>query len=305
MATTDSEATGTGRSHTLGTAEWVETRDGRRLFSMVRTAPDGTDAPTVVFEAGAAADRSSWALVQPRVARLTRAIVYDRSGLGRSPVDPTGRTIDRMADDLGDLLDHFGPGPFILVGSSAGGPIIRLAASRRPERIAGLVLVDPADESSDLLLGKGFRTVEKISIPVMLLLSRLGVLKYFFRFLLDACPSDVRADMEREAFDPRVFRTQREQARTFLDEIAAWRDNPPALGDIPVTAISGSLTGDGMNAAARASANASHAHRAAQSPHGRHVVAEKSSHYVPITEPEIIVDEIERLGRNTPVRGFG
>ncbi|MEE2058613.1 hypothetical protein [Rhodococcus artemisiae] len=38
MATTDSEATGAGRSHTLGTAEWVETRDGRRLFSMVHTA---------------------------------------------------------------------------------------------------------------------------------------------------------------------------------------------------------------------------------------------------------------------------
>ncbi|HET8994330.1 MAG TPA: hypothetical protein VFN32_11060, partial [Rhodococcus sp. (in: high G+C Gram-positive bacteria)] len=88
MATTDSEATGTGRSHTLGTAEWVETRDGRRLFSMVRTAPDETDTPTVVFEAGAAADRSSWAPVQSRVARFIRAIVYDRSGLGRSPVDP-------------------------------------------------------------------------------------------------------------------------------------------------------------------------------------------------------------------------
>ncbi|MEE2058611.1 alpha/beta fold hydrolase [Rhodococcus artemisiae] len=258
-----------------------------------------------MFESGAAADRSSWALVQLRVARFARAIVYDRSGLGRSPVDPAGRTTDRMADDLGDLLDHFGPRPFILVGSSAGGPIIRLAASRRPERIAGLVLVDPSDEASDILLGKGFRTIEKISIPILIGLARLRMLKYMFGFLLNACPADVRADMEREAFEPRVFRTQRAQERTFLDEISAWRDNPLTLGEIPVTAISGGLTGDGMNAAARASANASHAHRAAQSPHGRHVVAEKSSHYVPITEPEIIVDEIERLGRNTPVRGFG
>ncbi len=34
---------------------------------------------------------------------------------------------------------------------------------------------------------------------------------------------------------------------------------------------------------------------AAQSPHGRHVIAEQSSHYVVATEPELIVAEIERM----------
>ncbi|MFF2789089.1 alpha/beta fold hydrolase [Streptomyces sp. NPDC058049] len=31
-----------------------------------------------------------------------------------------------MADDLEDLLDHFGPGPFVLVGHRAGSPLVRL-----------------------------------------------------------------------------------------------------------------------------------------------------------------------------------
>ena len=58
--------------------------------------------------------------VQPRVAGFARAIVYDRSGVGRSAPDPSGRTLARMAEDLTDLLDHFGPGPYLLVGHSAG-----------------------------------------------------------------------------------------------------------------------------------------------------------------------------------------
>ncbi|SCK56122.1 Pimeloyl-ACP methyl ester carboxylesterase [Streptomyces sp. WMMB 714] len=280
---------------------WVATRDGRRLHTMVLSGPAGEEsAPVVVFEAGAAASRSSWALVQPGVAAFARAIVYDRAGLGKSPSDPAGRTLDRMAADLGEILDHFAPGPFVLVGHSAGGPIARLAASRRTDRIAGLVLVDPTDEQADVLFGRTFRRGERLAILAAGLLARVGALKPLFRFLLEAAPDDVRQDMEREAFTPGVVRTQAAQARTFLDELATWRRTPPPLGGIPVTVVSGALPGNGMNAATRAAANASHAHRAGVSPNGRHVVAERSGHYVPITEPGLVVEEIRRIVRNRP-----
>ncbi|WP_433664249.1 alpha/beta fold hydrolase [Nocardia sp. CA-128927] len=279
--------------HTQGVAEWVETRDGRRLFAMVLAGPRSDVAtPTVVFEAGSAAGRWSWAAVQPEVGRFARAIVYDRSGLGRSAPDLADRTLSHMADDLNEVLDHFGPGPFILVGHSAGGPIVRLAAARRLDRIAGLVLVDPTDEAADVLFSRGFRRMEQVAIAVGAVLARLGLLKFLFRGQLRDVPADVRRDMEREAFNPSVIRTQRQQARTFLDELATWRDTPPELGSVLVTLISGALPGDGMNASMRAAAIASHAHRAAQSPHGRHVMAEHSSHYVPATDPELIAREI-------------
>lgn len=66
------------------------------------------------------------------------AIACDRSGLGRSPPDVQPRSVARMADDLNDLLDHLGSPSYLLVGHSAGGPIIRAAAASRPERVSGL-----------------------------------------------------------------------------------------------------------------------------------------------------------------------
>ncbi|WP_280397311.1 alpha/beta fold hydrolase [Nocardia carnea] len=282
--------------HIQGVPEWVTTRDGRRLHAMILPGPQDPGAPVVVFEAGAAATRSSWALVQPAVGRFARAVVYDRAGLGRSPADPAGRTLDRMAGDLLDVLDHLGAGPFVLAGHSAGGVIARLAAARRPDRMAGLVLVDPTDEAAEILFGRTFRRVERLAIGVNGALARLGLLHRLYGRMLAAVPAEVRADMEREAFTPQTVRTQAAQARTFLDELAAWRESPPALGAVPVTVISGGRAGDGMNARIRAAVNDAHARRAAGST-GRHIVAHGSAHYIPFTEPEVVVAEIRRFVR--------
>ncbi|MDN5725389.1 MAG: alpha/beta hydrolase [Propionibacteriales bacterium] len=282
-------------AHRPGIPARVPTRDGRTLFASVQTGPPGPPGPIVVFEAGAAATRSSWALVQPAVAEFATAIAYDRSGLGRSAPDPIGRTLDRMADDLVDVLRHFGAGPYVLVGHSAGGPIARLAAARTDATIAGLVLADTTDEAADVLFGRGFRTAEKVAVTINLSLARLGVLERLHRANTALLPPEARADLTREGFGVGPMRTHAEQARTFLDELAAFRSNPPDIGEIPVTVVSGTRPGDGMPRSVRAAANASHAHRAAASPYGRHVLATKSAHYVPMTDAELIIDEIRRL----------
>ena len=271
------------RVHTQGEPVWVRTRDGRALYAMVLPGPAGAPGvPTVVFEAGSAATRSTWASVQTRVAAFTRAVVYDRAGLGRSVPDSAGRTLDRMADDLNDLLDGLEPSSgFVQVGHSAGGP---------------MVLVDPTDEAATQQFGVPFRVGEKIVIAVEWVLARVGMLERFFRFLGEGMPEDVRADLHREAFRPAVVVTQGRQARTFLTELHAWQGDPPALPDVPVTVISGSLA-DGMPRRVRDAATAAGRYRAAQSRQGRHVVAARSGHYIPATEkkPDLIAAEIRRL----------
>jgi pimeloyl-ACP methyl ester carboxylesterase len=53
------------------------------------------------------------------------------------------RTVQDSVDDLHALLDAAGgSGPYVLIGHSFGGLIVRLYASQYPDDVAGLVLVD-------------------------------------------------------------------------------------------------------------------------------------------------------------------
>ena len=128
------------------------------------------------------------------------------------------------------------------------------------------------------------------------------LLERFFRFLGEGMPEDVRADLHREAFRPAVVVTQGRQARTFLTELHAWQGDPPALPDVPVTVISGSLA-DGMPRRVRDAATAAGRYRAAQSRQGRHVVAARSGHYIPATESDLIAAEIRRPVLDSLVHG--
>jgi pimeloyl-ACP methyl ester carboxylesterase len=83
-----------------------------------------------------------------RVSRFTRACVYDRAGLGWSDPAPPGRNFEQRASDLHRLLVKADiGGPFVLVGGSLGGLITRTYARLYPKEVAGLVLVDSAEEA--------------------------------------------------------------------------------------------------------------------------------------------------------------
>ncbi|MFC5722880.1 alpha/beta fold hydrolase [Streptomyces gamaensis] len=277
---------------TTGTAP---TRDGRALFYTEFAPPTGDGPATVVLESGLAASRSYWALVQQAVAASARVVAYDRSGLGRSAPDPRPRRLQRLADDLGDLLDHLGAGPFVLVGHSWGGLVVRLAAARRPERTAGLVLLDPTDESCDLLLDPSMRRLEKAGAVAGRVLARTGLLPLLFRKVTTALPPQAAAEMRAEAFTVGAMRTHRAEQASVGADLRALRDNPPELGGIPVTVVSATRRTPGMSARAREAINAAHAYRARQSPAGRHVLAPRADHIVPVTDPATVVTEIERL----------
>ncbi|MFC5749582.1 alpha/beta fold hydrolase [Actinomadura rugatobispora] len=291
--------------HTQGTPGTAHTRDGRELFYMELPGPatetGPAPRPTVVFEAGMAASRSFWALIQPQVAEWARAVAYDRSGLGRSPADIEPRTLERMADDLNDLLDHLEPGPFILVAHSGGGPIVRAATAAKPDRIAGLVLADATDEGCEPLFDPKFRRMERIAHRASVLLARLGLLKLLYRGQLAALPPDAKADMRAEGFTNTVMRTRGAELHGLVAATNRLRHDPLDLPrDIPVTTISGALADTGMPEKFRAAVNASHRDRAERSAHGRHVLARESGHALILTEPDLVAAEIRRLLDHRP-----
>ena len=112
----------------------VDVGDGRRLHIKCSGVVTGA-VPTVILESGAGNAASVWGRVQLEVAKFTRVCSYDRAGLGSSDPVPAPRTIVALTKDLHSLLVNTKvTGPYVLVGHSLGGILVRLYASYYPPR---------------------------------------------------------------------------------------------------------------------------------------------------------------------------
>ncbi len=116
----------------------------------------GTGQPAVVFISGRGDSSRVWDAVVDRLQVSATAITYDRPGCGESAdlpttVVPAPRPSSWSAGQLADLLTVAGvTGPLVLVGHSLGGQIADAFATRLPDRVAGLVLVDSVDPELNL-----------------------------------------------------------------------------------------------------------------------------------------------------------
>ena len=107
--------------------------------------------PVVIFEAGGGAFSKDWTVVQSLLGRQVRTCAYDRAGLGWSDPGPAPRTLKQEVFELHALLKAANiSGPLVLVGQSIGALNVRLYTMEYGNDVAGICLVDPADESSVL-----------------------------------------------------------------------------------------------------------------------------------------------------------
>lgn len=102
------------------------------------------DAPLVIAVHGLGGSHLNWSAVAPHLVGHTRLVAVDLLGHGRTPA--AGRTPDvaghvaMVTDFVGAVSDR----PVVLMGNSLGGLVAALTASGAPDRVAGLILVDPA-----------------------------------------------------------------------------------------------------------------------------------------------------------------
>jgi pimeloyl-ACP methyl ester carboxylesterase len=107
----------------------------------------GAGSPTVILESGLGAYSVDWSLVQPALATRTRVCSYDRASYAWSDRGPEPRGLGTSVRELHGLLRAAGvPPPFVLVGQSWGGRIVRVYAHTYPSEVAGLVLIDTYSE---------------------------------------------------------------------------------------------------------------------------------------------------------------
>ena len=111
----------------------------------------GQGEPVFILLHGFGASEFSWREVMGPLSTSGRVIAYDRPafGLTERPLDGnwTGAnpySVQGNVELLDGLMNELGVEKAILVGNSAGGEVAAAYALEHPERVQGLVLVDPA-----------------------------------------------------------------------------------------------------------------------------------------------------------------
>lgn len=112
----------------------------------------GTGSPTILLESGLDTRGSmSWAGIRDELSRVSRVCAYDRAGVMWSEARGGPRDAERIAGELHALLAGAEESPpYVLVGHSLGGALVRVYDARYPGEAAGFVLVDsshPEQES--------------------------------------------------------------------------------------------------------------------------------------------------------------
>jgi pimeloyl-ACP methyl ester carboxylesterase len=282
----------------------------------------GEKPPTVVFDAALGGSSLSWSLVHPAVARITRACTYDRAGFGWSEAGPLPRTAGRIADELDRLLRRAAvPRPYVLVGHSYGGLVMRLMAARHAQDVAGLVLIEPASPEEwaaptveqRALIRRGVRlcrygvgaahsgVARVVSWLVKLralaaaralvgLVSRGGLRRDDEGILAPIwkLPPGARRVLGRMWTRPQFFEALGSQIEHVCDSGAeVLREGGHDFGDLPVVVISSDTARESRISADRALAQ--------RSRQGRHVIAPESGHWVPLDAPQTVIDAIGQV----------
>ena len=104
----------------------------------------GGSGPVVLMVHGLGGSAINWMAVGPLIAETHRAIALDLAGFGQTPLYGRAATVGANAKLVHDFIDGVIGEPVIVMGNSMGGHIAVIEASMHPDRVSGMVLVDPA-----------------------------------------------------------------------------------------------------------------------------------------------------------------
>ncbi len=227
---------------------------------------EGSGRPVIVLLNGAGAKLGYWNRVRPLLAPMAATLSYDRTvpaGFRPGETALGARTVDELRALLSAL--KLEP-PYLLVAHSLGGLYAILHAQLFPREVAGVVLVDSTHPEQERRFG-------------------------------DAGNFAMRATRSIAAWWDRAFgpgsMTEVVHLNAIADEIAAAGPFP----DIPLTVITAGVVPPRWQIPADMWDIHLENQRelAALSPRGRQVMAEKSNHFVPKRQPDLIAALVREM----------
>ena len=271
----------------------VDVGGGRQIYLEC----SGTGSPTVVFESGLRGAADVWGMsgagegapaVFPEVADFARVCAYDRPGTvvggespSRSDPAPQPTTARDAVADLRALLGAAGErGPYVLVGRSYGGLVVRLYAMTYPRDVSGLVLIDALSE----FLQAGMTPEQRESWkPLADPVTQEDVAAY---------EGIERPDMDRSFEEVRAAAALRPLPLVVLSADRPWGPQVPPLID------SGELppgTPPDFGHVIDAAQKSAQEDLAKLVPNAQHVTETDSGHDIHIEQPQLVIDAIRRV----------
>jgi len=104
----------------------------------------GAGKPAFVFVHGWTCDRSFFAPQAEHFALRHRVVSVDLRGHGESDKPQGPYPVTAYADDIAYVIEQLGLGKTVAVGHSMGGIAVLQLAAAHPDRVAAIIMVDPA-----------------------------------------------------------------------------------------------------------------------------------------------------------------
>ena len=242
---------------------------------------EGKGAPTVVIDAGISDQLDKLRPLQERVARVTHVITFNRAGYGQSEPGPLPRHSGREAEELKTLLEMASvPGPYVLGGHSLGALNMQVFASKYPDDVAGMVLLDPPPLS--FILGQEYKDLAVMAEQMTA----------EWQATADSAAKSIDAhEKARSAF----FRMIASEHREMFGETARLVGTVSTFGDMPLVVLASGKPNPAFGEVAeeyqRYWVEQSRA-LTDKSTNGKFILAEGTSHYLYLDAPELVAESI-------------
>lgn len=230
----------------------------------------GNRSPVVLFESGLGETLEGWKTIQDSVSKVTTTVSYDRIGLGKSSPTEEPRTLENFVTELNSLLKNENiESPFILVGHSLGGFIIRKFQNTYPEKVFGLIMVDPSHES---LFERIYESKPKEQADMM----RNGMKGFYANQ-----PIAIQNEFKELSAAEKEMKTILLPKNLPITILASYQTPPPPFSPEDIE-IKKELFNDWITRA----------------PQAKLIITTESGHYIHYSEPQIVIEAIIEMVDN-------
>lgn len=247
----------------LPAARRLQTRAGALQYVV-----SGQGQPTFVLFNGAGVTLEGWRALYPAIEKAGTVFAWNRFGTGGSSPPRLAQTGTAVIASLRELLGHAGlKPPYVLVGHSLGGLYAVLFARLYPQETSAVLLLE-ATHPRDKEMLKGHES------------QLAAVLGKLF------------------ALPQKLFRANLYSEIDHIDETVAQIQGAGAFPDVPLAVVTGGNTPPKwlMPPAALDIRRANQRELVRLSPRGEQVIAQRSGHFPQLTQPDLVLDVLRRLG---------